>query len=180
MADTQPVKEKIVYVEKKRRGCMLPLLGLVVLAAIGAGIYAATGGMKSTPAVNVPGGATVAVNQANPAPALSELVNQKKALTDAQWDAYADSLKGKGIVVWPGTVKSVDQKPFSDLYVMAVDVQEPTGAASAFDLNVDVSKADGLKINKGQAVTVSGNIRKIACVLTFCPIELDSASYTLK
>lgn len=176
----EPVKEKIVYVEKKRRGCMLPILGIIVLAAIGGGIYAATGGMKSTPAVNNPGGATVVVNQTNPAPPLSEMVSQKKALTDAQWDAYADTLKGKGIVGWTGTVKSVDQKPFSDLFVMVVDVVEPTGAASAFDLNVEVAKADALKINKGQAVTVSGNIRKIGCVLTYCPIELDNASYTLK
>jgi hypothetical protein len=169
MAENKEVKEKVVYVERKRRIGCLPVLGIVVLIAIvGAAIYTATGGGKSTPTV-----------ASGPAPALAAIAAQKKALTDAQWDSYADGLKGKQIKDWPGTVQNVDQKPLSDLYTVTVDTADPV-PGYAFDVKLDVSKDDALKIKKGQAIAVSGVIKQVNCALTYCPIELDSASFVLK
>lgn len=179
MADEQPVKEKIVYVERKRRGCMLPLLVILGLAVVGGGIYAVTQPKPQT-ATNVPGGTTVPIT-AQPGPALSELLSQKTKLTDAQWDAYAETVKGKSLTNWVGTVTSVDQKLFSnDIYTMIVDVPEGAGAQALFDVLVDVGKDDALKINKGQSATVNGLISKIDCLANYCRIELTNASYTLK
>jgi hypothetical protein len=168
VGDGKPTKEKVVYVERKRRIGCLPILGIVVLIAIvGGTIYAVSGGGKS---------ATVATG---PAPALAAIAAQKKALTDAQWDAYAADLKGKKIADWPGTVQNVDQKPLSDLYTITVDTADPI-PGYAFDVKLDVSKDDALKISKGQAIAVSGLIKQVNCALTYCPIELDAASFVLK
>lgn len=179
MDDEQPVKEKIVYVEKQRRGCLLPLLAILAIAAVGGGIYAAVQ-PKAQTAVSVPGGTSVPIT-AQPGPAIAELVSQKAKLTDAQWDAYAETVKGKALTDWTGTVTSVDQKLFSnDIYTMIVDVPEGTAPQALFDVLVDVGKDDALKINKGQSVSASGIISKIDCLSNYCRIELTNASYTLK
>lgn len=179
MAENEPVKEKIVYVERKRRGCMLPALIILGLGIAGAAIYAVAQPKPQT-AVSVPGGTTVPIT-AQPGPALAELLSQKTKLTDAQWDAYVETVKGKALTDWTGTVTSVDQKLFSnDIYTMIVDVPEGAGAQALFDVLVDVGKDDALKINKGQTATASGIISKIDCLANYCRIELTNASYTLK
>lgn len=174
----RPVEREIVYV-KRGRGCTSYIgIGILVLIVVGAIAYLARPKEETAkPSSTV---STVVVN-AQPAPSLAELASQKSALTDAQWDAYSTSLKGKRISGWVGTVQSVDQKPFSsDVYTMVIDVAEPARSGAAFDLRVDLAKADALRVNKGQTATVTGLIRKVDCVITYCPIELDSATYTLK
>jgi hypothetical protein len=124
-------------------------------------------------------GATQVVSRVEPAPPLSELAAKKKSMTDAQWDSYADTLKGEYISGWTGKVQSVDQKPLSDVYRMTVDLDDPV-PGYAFDLYVDLNKDEALAVNKDATVSVSGNIRSIDCMLTLCPIELDHAAFTMR
>lgn len=119
------------------------------------------------------------VPQAEPAPPLAEIAAKKEKSTDAQWDAYAESLKGKAISGWTGTVQSVDEKVFSDDFRMIVDTPDPV-PGYAFDLWVDVPKSDALNISKDAKVAVSGTIKEVDCVLTSCPIELENATYNFR
>lgn len=102
-------------------------------------------------------------------------------MTDAQWDAYAETLKGKHITDWVGKVQNVDNKGFSKTdYVVTLDVEEPQGITAAFDVKIDMGQEDALKIQKEQTLMVSGTIRQVNCVITYCPVELDNATYTVK
>jgi hypothetical protein len=113
------------------------------------------------------------------APPIAEIAANKKKMTDAQWDAYAETLKGRAVKGLSGKVQSVDTKVFSDDYRMIVDLPDPV-PGYAFDLYVDVAKADALNINKDASVAVSGTIKLVSCVLTYCPLELENATYTIK
>lgn len=164
---------------KRPSGCAVIILAILVIGTIG---YLAR--PKDQPAQNSSksqsvGSPATAQAKAAPAPPLSEIANNKKSMTDAQWDAYAETLKGKGISGWTGKVQTVDQKPFSDNYRMIVDMEDPV-PGYAFDLYVDMSKADALTINKNASVMVSGTIKQVNCVITNCPLELENATYTLK
>jgi hypothetical protein len=106
-------------------------------------------------------------------PPLTKIVENKKTLTDAQWDAYAEGLKGSYLDSWQGTVLSVDNELFTDqFYRLNLDLP-----ASSFAIELELSKESALAINKGQKLTVSGTLRSIDCILSYCVVKLDKAIY---
>lgn len=114
------------------------------------------------------------------APSYAEIADKKAALTDAQWDEYAKTLSGLRIDDWEGPVLNVDQKLFSDNYWVSVDLDGAGGAMNVAEAKVEVTKADALTITKGQIFTFSGDIDKVACVLTYCPVEVIRATWSVK
>jgi hypothetical protein len=106
-------------------------------------------------------------------PSLAHIVAQKEALTDARWDDYANSLKGLYIDSWRGTVDSVDNDFLIDqFYSMNLDL-----SSSSFGMKLELSKDAALEISKGQKFIVSGTLRSIDCILGFCTVTLDNATY---
>lgn len=160
------------------------LIGLLIVIVLGAAA-AGMGGNKPAgtvqPARNTNAKPTAPpIAQPVEAPSFTEITAAKKDMTDAQWDAYADTLKGKHITDWVGVVQNVDNKTFSKTdYVVTLDVQEPEGVIAAFDVKIDM-KEEALNISKGQTMIVSGTIRQVSCAITYCPVELQDATYTVK
>lgn len=138
-------------------------------------VFALTDGTKSAAPV-----ATGPTATAAPAPALAEIAAKKAASTDAQWDAYADTLAGKRIDGWPGTISNVDNKAFSKTdFTVRIDTADPEPGYS-FDVEVDTDSKTAASFNKGQEVTVSGIIDKVDCLLTYCPIKLRAGTWRVQ
>lgn len=104
-----------------------------------------------------------------PAPPYTEIRQNLEDMTEAQWEAYADSLAGKSIEGWTGTVKDVDQTLGS--YAVLVAVGDDDNQVS-----VPVDEDTALLFNKGDEVTFSGTVSSVTWVLGLVDLTLRDAT----
>jgi hypothetical protein len=154
-----------------------------------ASVAAPKGNTPATTAGNTSANTPTAQNTSIPAPttppapeapAYADIAVKKASMTDAQWSAYADTLKGNHITNWQGTVLDVSQRILSDDYNIQVDLDSKGGSLNVAEALVDVPKADALKVEKGQAITFSGTIESVNCIITYCPVQVVNPTYTVK
>lgn len=174
----------VVVVQKSGGGCFkwigIAVVALIVIVAVAA-VASPKGGTNTARNTNTNTNSSVPAAPAALAPPYKDIVAKKDTLTDAQWDAYAETLKGLRIENWQGTILNVDNKLFSnDVFQVDIDLDGEGGSLNVAEANIDVSQADALKMSKGQEITLSGNIKQIDCVLTYCPVEVENAIFTLK
>lgn len=178
----QPPPQQVV-VQKRGGGCMrfvLIAVGLIVVLGI-VGALASRGGTNTGTGGN--SGSTspgVTPKPAEPAPSFAEIAAQKATLTDAQWDEYAKTLKGKRIENWTGTILNVDNKVLSDNYEIDVDLDSKGGSMNVAEAKLEVTKDEALPLQKGQGITFSGLIKQVLCFATYCPIEVQNVAFTVK
>jgi len=96
-----------------------------------------------------------------------------KAMTEAQWKAYARSLQGQK-VTWSGWVEDVNEKFFGG-YELWVDMDPPTDEFSVQDVTFDISADLAMKLQKDQVVKFEGVIESALDVLGACSISLKDA-----
>lgn len=118
MAENEPVKEKIVYVERKRRGCMLPLLIILGLALVGGGIYAVTNPTKS----GIGGGTSVKVGEALSVGSWKVTVEKSATVSEIDWSGVGNMEVAKG--------------QFLKVYLTAENVTDKTDSPKSFDYKV--------------------------------------------
>lgn len=87
-------------------------------------------------------------------------------MTEAQWENYAHGLRGMRINGWTGTVRDVDQT--LGRYAVLVMV----GGSRDNQLTVPVSEEVALAIDRGQSVTVSGQIDSVIWVFDLIDLTL--------
>ncbi len=116
----QTVKEKIVYVERKRRGCMMPLLGIVVLAIMGGGIYAATNPNKSG------SGGTAKMNQPISVGSWKITVEKTELVPEIIWSDFGNKQAATG--------------QYLKVYMTTENITDKTDSPKSFDYKVRDSK----------------------------------------
>ena len=90
------------------------------------------------------------------APTCAKILSSKRAMTDAQWNDYKESLKGMWVVDWTGNVNGVSEGGlglFASGYAM--DISGDGGCKVLFTIS---DKDTALKYSKGQKATFTGQI----------------------
>ncbi len=108
-------------------------------------------------------------NTPEPVPAYTEIRENIETMTEAQWESFAETLKGKAINEWTGTVKDVDQTLGS--YTVLVSVGNRDNQVS-----VPVEEDQALTFNKGDEVTFSGTVSSVTWVLGLVNLYLGDAT----
>jgi hypothetical protein len=103
-------------------------------------------------------------------PPFAEIEAQVEAMTEAQWKAYLQGLKGQRIENWTGWIVDVD-KGLTGKYTAWIDMDEP-GALSSQDVYCPVSEDVAMALMKGAKVIFSGTIERTSELL-------GSVSFTL-
>jgi hypothetical protein len=104
------------------------------------------------------------------------ILNNKKSMTDAQWDTYKKSLEGKQFNNWYGTIQDVGDKSW---------------LAGGFPIRIDVIKdchiyyvvedeATAIRYSKGQKVTVSGKISSISVIFGSITVYVEEDVTNIK
>jgi len=79
-----------------------------------------------------------------------------EGFTDVQWKAYCDSVKGKLVINWSGTVEDVSKGWFGG-YSLDLDVD----ADRTVDVSIDIPGEGALAYKKGQRVKFTGTIWRL-------------------
>lgn len=95
-------------------------------------------------------------NPANlePAPPFAEIVDNYNDMTDAQWEAYADTLRGTYIDEWEGVVTDVDAGEVFGGYSIFIDTGEDSFLSEIYVS--DAPEEMALSVDKDQRVVFSG------------------------
>jgi hypothetical protein len=168
-------------VVQKRGGCLrniLIVVGIIIVIGIVAAVVAPKGNTTTSSSSSSAPAATATL--APLAPAYSEIAAKKASMTDAQWDEYAKTLKGNRIENWSGTVLDVGPRALSDNYNIQVDLDGKGGSLNVAEALVETTKDEALKVSKGTAITFSGTVDSVSCLLTYCPVQVVKATYTVK
>jgi hypothetical protein len=105
-----------------------------------------------------------AVAPPEPAPPYQEIYNNALNMTEAQWNQYADSLKGKAVIDWIGWVVDVNEKFFGG-YELLIDMDSPDEIFSTYDVQFDISEDVALGLNIDQKLIFSGSIFHVTRIL---------------
>ncbi len=92
----------------------------------------------------------------NLAPPFSEIAENYNRMTDAQWEAYAELLRGALALDWEGTIREVDKGEIFGGYKVIIDAGRDTFVPEVYI--DDVPEALALSLNKGARVRFSGVI----------------------
>lgn len=92
---------------------------------------------------------------------LSEIKNNNKQMTDAQFDEYKEKIIGKK-VIWNGYIEEVEKNSFSDNYKVWVDNESPDVAMSVQDCYLtDIPKEKALSLAKDDYIKFKGKIDSV-------------------
>lgn len=96
-------------------------------------------------------------------------------MTEAQWKAYADTLRGTWAQDWEGTVNDVTKGSLFSRYDVFIDAGRPSFGSDVFigDVPEDVA----LALNKGARVRFSGTLDFVSDFLGFS-VHLDGQTTT--
>jgi hypothetical protein len=111
------------------------------------------------------------------APPYQEIYDNMHAMTEAQWNKYADELEGKQVTRWTGWVEEVNEKTLGG-YELWIDM-DPPEAFSTQDVVFDIPDDVALEINKDQAVTFSGTIESVSEARDTLIIRLENPEWSL-
>ena len=111
-----------------------------------------------------------------PAPPFEEMRDNGEEMTEAQWKAYSDSLKGLAVTDWEGWVSNVDKEVLGSKYQLFVDLDSPDELFSTYDVYFYIPESDALKYSREQRVRFSGVIDHVTLMLTAVSIELADAT----
>lgn len=109
------------------------------------------------------------------APPFEEIRSNMRAMTEAQWNRYIQTLAGTRVENWQGFVLQVNEKAFGG-YEVWIDMDNPDVTLSVQEVTFDVSEDIALRLNKEQAVTFSGTIAVVLNTLGTTSIRLDNAA----
>lgn len=105
------------------------------------------------------------------APSYETIAANCEAMTDAKWNIYSETLVGKKITNWSGTVTEVNETLFGD-YEIWIDMDDPDEILSVQDVYYPCSKESALKFDKGDGITFSGVIKSVSDLLGSVSIRL--------
>jgi hypothetical protein len=172
--------------KKKKRGLgiiVVAIVGLVVLCGI---IAVASGGnndgedrgsASGQVAQNAPSGASsrpTATPRPSPTPkpiaelTWEEIKGNRETMTDAQWDAYAPTLRGLR-VEWTGWV--TEAKADGTLWI---DMDPPGTFLSVQDVYIKVPRDTVLGYGKDQEITFQGDIQRATSLLSKASVTLEN------
>ena len=97
---------------------------------------------------------------------------ERDRMTDAQWDAYREPLKGLR-VEWSGWVE--EAKDQGSKGQLLIDMDSPETVFSVQDVTFDVPKESILIYNKDQQVTFQGDIKTVTSFLDKVSVTLENA-----
>ena len=106
------------------------------------------------------------------APSYSTIENNCAKMTDAKWNVYAETLVGKKVTNWRGTVTEVNETLFGD-YEVWIDMDNPDVLFSVQDVYLPCSEETAFKYNKGDSITFSGVIESATDLLGTVNIRLE-------
>lgn len=153
-------KRDVKPVKTRSRGGMVwwLVIGVLVVICCGASMLVGLPLLAGLSAV----GETVATSEAveasttrEPAPPFSEILANYREMTDAQWNAYGESLVGKRATGWEGTITEVDEGEVVGNFTVFVRVD---GAEMLEDVYIDVPESTAMALRKDQRIEFSGDI----------------------
>lgn len=135
----------------------LAAVALVVICCIGAFAIALPFLANISPNGSTASATTAALPSATnePAPPLDEILSSYREMTDAQWNAYGESLVGKRANEWAGQITEVNEGEVFGGFTVYVQVE---GANFGEYIFIDVSEDVAMALRKDQRIVFSGNI----------------------
>lgn len=109
-------------------------------------------------------------------PEWSELAANSEAMTDAQWNNYAEGLVQNTVTDWQGQVIEVDEGLFGGFDIW-VDIDNDV--LSTADVFIPVSEQQALEINKGSTITFNGIVDNVDNLFGLSVRLEEGAEYVL-
>lgn len=146
----------------KLRSCLAVIGAVVVLGMCGVVVMVALGGIGDDGPEKV-GPGDVPAAPVGTVPAFDEVEETVEGMTEVQWKAYLDGLKGQRIENWTGWIVEVDQG-LGGNYTVWIDMDEP-GEISTQDVYCPVSEDLAMSLNLGDKVRFSGTVERASEML---------------
>lgn len=108
-------------------------------------------------------------------PPFAELAANSEKMTDAQWNAYSDTLRGNVVTDWTGTVTEVNETLFGGFDIW---INVDNDVLNLADVFIPVSEEQALLIFKDSQITFSGTVETVDNLLTLNVRLADGAEYT--
>ncbi len=108
-------------------------------------------------------------------PSVGVLRANAEEMTDAQWKAYARTLRGRRVEGWTGWVEDVREGFFGG-YEVWIDLEPPDVWMSVQDVYFDVPREVALLLKKDQRVVFSGTVDFVDRTLGAVQIKLKEAT----
>jgi hypothetical protein len=99
--------------------------------------------------------AQIAATARVPSPPFEEILANYREMTDAQWNAYAETLVGKRATDWTGRITEVDEGELMGDFTVFV---QGTGTEFLENIYIDVPEDVAMQLRKDQRITFSGDI----------------------
>lgn len=164
-------KPDVITAKPKKRGRWLGIVGVMAVLAccgiVALGALASSGNgngqptRRSSTSGNTP--APAASPTAQPiAPPAAEIIDTTQGMTDAQRNAYNESLKASRVEGWRGVVTDVDEGEILGGFTVLVEMDESNLGA---DVYIDVNEDVALDLVKGSTIVFSGDIDYVSDVM---------------
>jgi len=93
------------------------------------------------------------------APPIGEIISNNESMTDAQRNAYNESLVGDLVIDWVGTVNDVDEGEIFGGFSVFVDMIDSNFGS---EVHIDVPEDIALSLNLDQKIIFSGTIKSVS------------------
>jgi hypothetical protein len=106
------------------------------------------------------------------APDYRTIADNCAEMTDIKWNRYSETLVGKKITDWTGTITEVNETIFGG-YELWIDMDDPADILSTQDVYFPCTEETALEWDKGDGIKFSGVIKSVNDLLGTVSIHLE-------
>ena len=177
---TAPVIQVAEKPKKSRKGCLIAVVALVLLAVV-IGVLSQGSGSETPQKADSAGGPVATATQGptptplTPAPPYAEIRSKVESMTEAQWKAYLPTLEGMLVENWTGWITEVNVT--GGKYELWVDMDSPDDPFSVQDIYFPIPEDRALELQIDEKVTFSGRIKSVSELLGSVTLHLEDVTF---